>query len=163
MKNYIEKAIKTESKDFDKISNRLQDKSMIRLLHAGMGLATESAEFLDALKKAIYYGKKLDKVNLAEEMGDILWYCAIALDELGVSFEEVMEKNIAKLEARYPEKFTEEKAENRDLEAERKILESSTIKDEKNFFIVDDSKNFHFESGLYTPTLYPKNIRFNKI
>ena len=123
MKNYIEKAIKTESKDFDKISNRLQDKSMIRLLHTGMGLATESAEFLDALKKAIYYGKELDKVNLAEEMGDILWYCATALDELGVSFEEVMEKNIAKLEARYPEKFTEEKAENRDLETERDILE----------------------------------------
>lgn len=123
MKNYIEKAIKTESKDFDKISNRLQDKSMIRLLHTGMGLATESAEFLDALKKAIYYGKELDKVNLAEEMGDILWYCATALDELGVSFEEVMEKNIAKLEARYPEKFTEEKAENRDLEVERGILE----------------------------------------
>lgn len=123
MKNYIEKAIKTESKDFDKISNRLQDKSMIRLLHAGMGLATESAEFLDALKKAIYYGKELDKVNLAEEMGDILWYCATALDELGVSFEEVMEKNIAKLEARYPEKFTEEKAENRDLKTERDILE----------------------------------------
>lgn len=123
MKNYIEKAIKTESKDFDKISNRLQDKSMIRLLHAGMGLATESAEFLDALKKAIYYGKELDKVNLAEEMGDILWYCATTLDELGVSFEEVMEKNIAKLEARYPEKFTEEKAENRDLKTERDILE----------------------------------------
>jgi len=123
MKNYIEKAIKTESKDFEKISNRLQDESMIRLLHSGMGLATESAEFLDALKKAIYYGKELDKVNLAEEMGDILWYCAIALDELGVSFEEVMEKNIAKLEARYPEKFTEEKAENRDLEVERGILE----------------------------------------
>ena len=123
MKNYIEKAIKTESKDFEKISNRLQDKSVIRLLHAGMGLATESAEFLDALKKAIYYGKELDKVNLAEEMGDILWYCAIVLDELGVSFEEVMEKNIAKLEARYPEKFTEEKAENRDLKTERDILE----------------------------------------
>ena len=131
MKNYIEKAIKTESKDFDKISNRLQGKSMIRLLHAGMGLTTESAEFLDALKKEIYYGKELDKVNLAEEIGDILWYCAIALSELGVS-EEVMKKNIAKLEARYPEKFTEEKAENRDLEAERKILESSIIKDTKN-------------------------------
>ena len=123
MKNYIEKAIKTESKDFDKISNRLQDKSMIRLLHAGMGLATESAEFLDALKKAIYYGKELDKVNLAEEIGDQMWYCAIALSELGVSFEEVMKKNIAKLEARYPEKFTEEKAENRDLKTERDILE----------------------------------------
>ena len=123
MKNYIEKAIKTESKDFDKISNRLQDESMIRLLHAGIGLATESAEFLDALNKVIYYGKELDKVNLAEEIGDILWYCAVALDELGVSFEEVMEKNIAKLEARYPEKFTEEKAENRDLKTERDILE----------------------------------------
>ncbi len=154
MKNYIEKAIKTESKDFEKISNRLQDESMIRLLHAGIGLATESAEFLDALNKVIYYGKELDKVNLAEEIGDILWYCAVALDELGVSFEEVMEKNIAKLEARYPEKFTEEKAENRDLEAERKILESSIAKYEKNIFPIG--------GGSRMQTLPPKNIRFNK-
>ena len=122
-KDYIEKALRTESCDYAKISERMQNKCTIRLLHAGIGLATESGEFLDALKKHIYYGKELDKVNLIEEISDQMWYCAIALDELGVSFEEVMAKNIAKLSARYPEKFTEEKAENRDLEIERSILE----------------------------------------
>jgi len=57
-------------------------------------------------------------------MGDLFWYLAIACDELGVEFESLMETNIAKLKARYGEKFSEHKAENRDLDSERRILES---------------------------------------
>lgn len=95
------------------------------LLHAGMGLVTESGEFLDTLKKHIYYGKELDKVNLIEELGDQLWYCAIALNALGSDFETAMQINIDKLKSRYPEKFTEELAKNRDLEKERSILEKN--------------------------------------
>ena len=52
-----------------------------------------------------------------------MWYCAIALDELDGDFDEVMKTNIAKLSARYPDKFTEHNAEVRDLDKERKILE----------------------------------------
>ena len=44
-------------------------------------------------------------------------------DTLGVSFEEIQERNIEKLKARYGEKFTDEKAINRNLETERSILE----------------------------------------
>ncbi len=116
MKNYIQNALKTESQTI-----HLEGKE--RLLHAGIGLATESGEFLDALKKAVFYGKKLDTVNLKEELGDILWYMAIAMDELGTDFETEMEKNIKKLKARYGEKFSRESAENRNLEKEREILE----------------------------------------
>ena len=120
---YIQNAIKTESRDFDAIGGRLQEVENQRLLHGGIGLATEAGEFLDALKKHIFYGKEIDKVNLREEMGDLFWYCAIIADQLEVDFQEVMERNITKLKARYGEKFTEERANTRDLETEREILE----------------------------------------
>ena len=69
------------------------------------------------------YGKPIDRVNLKEELGDVLWYVALAIDELGTSFDEVMEINNAKLAARFGDVFTSEAALNRDLETERKILE----------------------------------------
>jgi NTP pyrophosphatase (non-canonical NTP hydrolase) len=119
---YIKNVLKTESNNFDAIKSRLEPTS-IRLLHAFIGMATESAEAVDMLKKHLFYGKPLDKVNAVEEISDQLWYIAVALDALGVSFEEVMEKNIAKLKKRYGDKFTSEAALNRDLTAERKILE----------------------------------------
>ena len=123
-KDYVKNAIKTESTDFAAIGARVQTTENLRLLHAGIGLATEAGEFLDALKKHVFYGKDLDTVNLREEMGDIFWYCAIIADQLDVDFSEVMERNITKLKARYGDKFTEEKANSRDLKTERQILES---------------------------------------
>ncbi len=122
-KEYVNNAIKTESRDFDAIGGRLKEVRNQRLLHAGIGLSTEAGEFLDALKKHIFYGKDLDTVNLSEEMGDIFWYCAIIADELGVNFADVMDTNIAKLKARYGEKFTEQRAQKRNLDTERTILE----------------------------------------
>ena len=121
-KEYKNNALRTESNDFKAISSRL-DNSKIRLLHAAMGFQTEAAEFTDMLKKHIFYGKKLDEVNLKEELFDMTWYMAIALDELGYTFEEGFQTNIDKLKARYPEKFTEDNANNRDLDTEREILE----------------------------------------
>lgn len=120
---YIKDAIKTESRDFEAMNSRLTDDGLKRLLHAGIGLSTEAGEFLDALKKHIFYGKDLDRVNLKEEMGDLFWYLAIACDELDVDFEPLMQRNIEKLKARYGEKFSEAKAEQRDLGLEREILE----------------------------------------
>ena len=122
-KDYISNAIKTESTDFQAMNQRLQNDGSKRLLHAGFGLSTEAGEFLDALKKHIFYGKELDRVNLREELGDLFWYMAIACDELDVPFEALMQRNIEKLKARYGEKFSEEKVEKRDLETEREILE----------------------------------------
>ncbi|MFG1492194.1 nucleoside triphosphate pyrophosphohydrolase family protein [Halobacteriovorax sp. ZH4_bin.1] len=126
-KKYMSDAIRTESRDFDAMNTRLKDDGIKRLLHAGIGLSTEAGEFLDALKKHIFYGKELDRVNLAEELGDLFWYMAIVGDELGIKFEDVMERNITKLKARYGEKFSEEKADKRDLDSERKILEEQAF------------------------------------
>lgn len=122
--DFVKNAIKTESRNFTEIGSRMSEVRNQRLLHAGIGLATEAGEFLDALKKHVFYGKELDTVNLSEEMGDIFWYCALISDELGVDFAKVMDTNIAKLKARYGDKFTESKAEHRNLEKERTILEN---------------------------------------
>jgi NTP pyrophosphatase (non-canonical NTP hydrolase) len=124
---FIKEAIKTESCNFTEIVERLSDKRTIRLLHAAMGLSTEANEFLDALKKWIFYGKQLDEINLAEEIGDNFWYAAIASDELGKSFEEIQIAVIQKLRKRYAEKFNSEEAIDRNIEHERAILEDNFL------------------------------------
>jgi len=122
-KKYKDLVLKTESKDFDSIASRLKEKRAIRLLHGTCGLATEAGEILDTVKKHVFYGKEIDTVNMIEEIGDIMWYSSIILDELGVEYEEVMEKNITKLRSRYGDKFSETRANTRDLKKERDILE----------------------------------------
>ena len=124
---YILNVLRTESTK-DPIVSEFGVNS--RILHACMGTTTEAGELVDACKKSMFYGKQLDKVNLAEEAGDVLWYIAILCDELGITFEELFEVTITKLKKRYGDKFSDESAENRDLAAEREILESghSTIK-----------------------------------
>jgi NTP pyrophosphatase (non-canonical NTP hydrolase) len=94
-----------------------------RLIHATLGLASEVGELADMLKKHIIYGKALDEINVLEESGDQCWYVVLALTATKHHFEDALERNIAKLRARYGDKFTEAKALNRDLNAERKILE----------------------------------------
>jgi NTP pyrophosphatase (non-canonical NTP hydrolase) len=105
------------------VVSRLDDTQVIRLLHGAMGLCTEAGELQDQLKKHIFYGKPLDVVNIAEECGDLFWYLAETLTAIDARFIDVMHRNIEKLRARYPEKFTEDKAINRDLDAERAVLE----------------------------------------
>jgi NTP pyrophosphatase (non-canonical NTP hydrolase) len=95
----------------------------MNLLHAAMGISTESGELLDAFKRKLFYGKPLDVVNVKEEIGDIMWYIAILMRELDLDFEEMLQLNIDKLKARFPEKFSNHHAINRDLGKERQVLE----------------------------------------
>jgi NTP pyrophosphatase (non-canonical NTP hydrolase) len=122
--DYQDLAHCTESPVNDAMRDRFAGERTIRLMHAAMGMCTEAGEFQDQLKRHLFYGKPLDDVNLAEEVGDLLWYCALAANALGVNLADVAEKNIAKLRARYPDKFTEHDALNRNLDNERRILES---------------------------------------
>lgn len=101
----------------------LEDQQKIDILHGAMGLATEAGELLDAVKKMLFYGRTLDTTNIFEELGDIEWYMALIRETFGWTQEMVQERNIAKLKARYPEKFTTERALERDLDTERNILE----------------------------------------
>lgn len=99
------------------------DYVLARIMHALLGKMSELGELSDAIKKHLIYSKPLDLVNLVEEIGDDSWYTSLILDALETNFEAAWEKNIAKLRARYPEKFTSELALNRDLDAERAALE----------------------------------------
>lgn len=124
-KEYVENVLVTESRDYTALKERLQDVGTIRLLHAMIGMCTETGEIQDQVKKHVFYGKPLDRTNLMEEIGDTLWYIGVMSDELGISLEEIMDKNIAKLRARYGSKFTEAAALKRDLNIERSILEGN--------------------------------------
>jgi len=114
MSDFIKQAVRTESDKFYEVDTRV--------LHAAIGCVTESGELIDAIKKSMFYGKELDLVNIKEEAGDILWYLAILFDTLGTDFETEQERVINKLKVRFPDKFTEALAENRNLTKEREVL-----------------------------------------
>lgn len=97
------------------------------LLHGAMGVATEAGELLDVVKKNWAYHKPIDHVNIREEIGDVLWYLALLARATGSDLDQIAATNVAKLRARYPEKFTNEQALHRDLGAERAILESHSV------------------------------------
>jgi NTP pyrophosphatase (non-canonical NTP hydrolase) len=98
-------------------------------LHMVIGISTEANELLDAYKKHFAYGKELDVVNVEEEIADIIWYISNLCRLKNIDFERALQRNIDKLKARFPEKFTQENALNRNLDIERKILEGDN--DEK--------------------------------
>lgn len=95
----------------------------IDIVHSIIGKITEAAELADLLISVIDKGAQFDSVNFKEEIGDGKWYDAIGLAAIDVTDEECEETNIAKLRARFPNKFTEYDAQNRDLVTERNILE----------------------------------------
>ncbi len=77
----------------------------LRLTTAGVGLAAESGEFLEIVKKMVFQGKHWNADNrehLIIELGDIMWYVAQACMALDVSFDDVIVRNVEKLEKRYP-------------------------------------------------------------
>lgn len=87
-----------------------------RLVHASLGLCTESGEVTTEVKRMAIYGKLLDeerKQHIAEEIGDVMWYLAIAADAIGMQMGDIAEANIAKLKERFPDKYTNEAAEAR--------------------------------------------------
>ena len=80
-----------------------------KLTNACLGLAGETGEVCDLLKKALFQGHELDADKLIEEAGDCAWYLA----ELDVSLETILDRNIAKLEKRYPDGFDAERSRHR--------------------------------------------------
>ena len=119
------------------------DNDNLRVIHGYMGVKTEIGELIDAYKKSWFYQKELDEVNILEEVFDILWYVEVLEEELETTmystrhllneFAKLYNKDldfctkmgIEKLKIRYPDKYTDDYANERDLKAERELLESS--------------------------------------
>lgn len=129
--DYMIASERTDTRDYEAVLNRLGppdevgalDERPAQFLHACMGISTEAGELMDVMKRALIYGKPPDRTNVIEEVGDMFWYLSLLARALGFTFEEAKAKNIAKLKARYPKKFTEVDALNRNLDAELKALE----------------------------------------
>lgn len=75
------------------------------LINGVMGLCGESGEAIDIVKKHLAQGHELDQEKLVKELGDVAWYLAETAYALDVPLEEVLQRNIEKLRARYPEGF----------------------------------------------------------
>lgn len=80
-------------------------------------------ELVDLHKRELAYGKGMNIDKLSEHMVILLADLIDVAERIEFTMEESMQKNIAKLEARFPGKFTQDKAINRDLKTERQILE----------------------------------------
>lgn len=83
------------------------------ILNASLGLSGEVGELNDLLKKWIFHSKSIDREHIKKEIGDIMWYIALMADAFGFELDSIMITNIEKLEARYPEGFDTERANNR--------------------------------------------------
>ena len=106
---YQQLALRTESGTKFFTTNNLD-----RILQGVMGLAGESGECVDLVKKFMFQGHPLNAEHLMRELGDVAWYLALTADAIGCSLEDVLENNIKKLEARYSNgKFEAGKSINR--------------------------------------------------
>ena len=85
-----------------------------RLMNAVMGLCGESGETIDIVKKHLFQGHELNKDDLVEELGDILWYIALCADTIGIPLSDVASANINKLRKRYPDGFNSHDSIHRD-------------------------------------------------
>ena len=107
---FVDAVTSDASTDFVALSDRLVEldekgANIERLLTAGVGINAEGGEFLEIIKKMIFQGKPWDahnKEHLVIELGDLTWYVAQACMALGVPFDEVVARNVKKLEKRYP-------------------------------------------------------------
>ena len=107
------------------LENMLEDRRRAaRTIHAILGLISELGELSEAFLDAWDNGQSIDIPNLVEEIGDQKWYTNLLVDEYGLDEEDICKKNIAKLEKRFGPKFSQFRAVNRNLDAERDILEA---------------------------------------
>lgn len=105
----------TEYQELAMLTSAFKDKNHIpqdELIHSVCGLASEAGECTGLVQK-IYQGHELDTDHLKKELGDALWFIAEACDYLGTTMDEIMQMNIDKLKARYPQGFEAEKSLHR--------------------------------------------------
>ena len=83
------------------------------IFNACLGLSGEVGEFNDMIKKWVFHEKELDMEHAKKEAGDILWYVVMLCESFGWNIDEIMQMNVDKLKARYPEGFDVERANHR--------------------------------------------------
>ena len=121
--DFVHDVTSTESLDYAALLTRMNkleledDCNLPQLLTAAFGVAGESGEFTEIVKKIILQGKPYNEDNvfhMKRELGDICWYIAQACMALDTTFDEIIEMNVDKLKKRYPGgEFNVHQSENR--------------------------------------------------
>lgn len=117
-KEYTQLAMRTND---GKCKERLQAKmnsnmtaDISEAIAACLGLSGEVGELTDMVKKFIFHGTPIDEEHLKKEIGDILWYIALMCYTCNYDLDDIMQMNIEKLKARYPEGFDTYRANHRE-------------------------------------------------
>lgn len=90
------------------------DSEFPMILNGVMGLAGESGECVDLVKKSLFQGHSLDREHLARELGDVAWYLAVSAYAIGYDLHTVLQMNIDKLRKRYPDGFDPNLSQHRE-------------------------------------------------
>lgn len=108
-------------KEYQELSKRTLDmKSVVgltpkeeMLLWCMTGLAGEIGEVVEHVKKGIFHKHEVDKEELKNELGDVLWYLSGLAEVAGISLEDIMTFNVEKLKKRYPDGFDISRSKNK--------------------------------------------------
>ena len=70
------------------------------IVYPAIGLAGEAGEVANKVKKLLRDNPDMTddiKEKIGDEIGDVLWYCAVLADDLGQSLSEIANRNLLKL------------------------------------------------------------------
>jgi NTP pyrophosphatase (non-canonical NTP hydrolase) len=108
-----------------------------------VSIIKQTCKLLDMLKKKIYYNKPINEESFKQITTLVMILTQSYMNHYSIDIKESFDINIKKLKARYGEKFSSDKAINRDLETERKILEGKPVE------VVEKGGIFPSESDVY--------------
>lgn len=101
-------------------------KNQVRGETADEGVMIYATDLLDLMKKNIFYGRPVNTErafnNLVMIKNCLHW--GLKESDSDLTLDEIVDANIKKLTARFPEKFTEDAANNRDVKAEYTAMSS---------------------------------------
>lgn len=70
-------------------------------IHFALGLAGETGEVCDIIKKREFHGRDIPAEDIKKELGDVMWYVANLCNTFHFSIEDVIADNVQKLTKRY--------------------------------------------------------------
>lgn len=103
--------------EYQELAQRTSRKELSKhdhIMNALLGLAGETGECCDVVKKSLFQDNRDYYEKLIDELGDVMWYVAEAASALDVTLEGIAMHNVSKLRERYPQGFDPEKSLHRE-------------------------------------------------